>query len=1068
MRKFFTLFSLFFILKISFAQSVGGSVGGNTTVCSGTNSGIVTLSGHAGNVVRWQSSTNGGASWTNITNTTANCVYANLTNTTLYRAEVLLAPSPPNVSAYSTPAIITVDVASSGIISSSASVCTGSNAGTLSLSGTFTDVNGWESSIDGGNIWTPIANTTTIQNYSNLTTTTTYRASLANGTCPASNATAATITVSPLSVGGSIAGSDTVCSNANSGTLLLSGQTGNIIRWQYSEDGGASWTNITNTTSIHNFSNIEKTTNYRVVVQSGNCLIANSSPVTIVVHPASVGGNISSSTTVCSGMNNGTLVLSDHTGNIIRWESSTDGGTIWSPIINTTTNYTYNNLATTTSYRALVKSGICDSAYSSTVAITVTSASAGGTISGDDSVCSGSNSGTLTLSGYNGTIIRWQSSTDGGASWSTVSNTTPFLNYSNISACTNYRAVVQNSSCPTANSTEASITVAPMTESGIVSSDATVCSGINNGTLQLTGQTGSTLNWEKSIDNGTTWNVVSNASDTLSYFNLTTKTLFRANIQSGNCPNKKSSAAVITTTSPSIGGTVSGTDTVCSDSNSGTLILSGYTGNIIRWQYSTNGGISWSNISNTTSLENYSNISGTTNYRAVVQNGTCPSDNSSSATIVILPLSVGGSLSPATYSACSGTNSGNVSLSGQTGNVIGWEYSTDGGISWNAIADTSSSRNFQNLITTTKYRVIVQRGQCAAAYSAISTINVSPPSVGGNIIGTDTVCTGTNSGLLTLTGHTGSIQNWEYSINNGVTWSNISNSTVIQNYANLTTTTQYRAVVESGSCIAANSGSAIVMVTPISNGGTVLSNNFVCDSTTTGTLLLTGYTGSILNWEFSIDSGITWNTISNTSNSQTYSSITKETLYRVKVQSGNCPVDSSSEAIIFLAVPVVASYSATVNGATVVFTNTSTGNNSSNLWSFGDNTSSVIRSPAHTYTANGTYVVKLFITDSCGSDSATQSLNITGVGINEPAYDNPEVSVYPNPFAETAILRITNGRIANYEFKMYNIYGKEVSFDVIRNSSLFVIRRGGLASGIYFYKLQSSNEMIATGKIVIE
>jgi hypothetical protein len=327
--------------------------------------------------------------------------------------------------------------------------------------------------------------------------------------------------------------------------------------------------------------------------------------------------------------------------------------------------------------------------------------------------------------------------------------------------------------------------------------------------------------------------------------------------------------------------------------------------------------------------------------------------------------------------------------------------------------------------------------------------------------------------LLTLTGYTGSIQNWEYSVNNGVTWSSISNSSAIQNYSNLTTTTKYRAVVQSGTCPTANSGNAIIMVSPASVGGSVFSNNFVCDSTTTGILSLAGYTGSILYWESSVDNGITWSAIANTSNTQTYAGITKETMYSAMVQSGACTAAAAAAATISLAVPVVASYSSSVSGATVVFTNTSTGNIGSSFWNFGDNTISVVTNPAHTYTANGSYLVKLIVTDSCGSDTTIQSVNITGLGINETAYNNPDVSIFPNPFSETAILRITNGRITNYEFKMFTIYGNEVSVDIIRipiaiGTDAFVINRGSLAVGIYFYKLQSSGEVIATGKIVIQ
>ncbi len=1243
------------------AQSIGGAVNPSaTTVCSGTNSGLLTLSGHTGNIVRWQSSVNNGASWSNISNTTVSLVYSNLTQTTWYRCEVLLSPSPPNISAYSTPAVITVDAASSGMIASSTSVCSGSNSGSLSLSGTFTNVNAWESSADGGNTWTPISSTTTTLSYSDLTATTMYRASVTNGTCPAANATAATITVHPLSVGGIVSGSDTVCSNSNSGALLLSGNTGNVIRWQYSDDNGASWTNISNTSGIYNFSNIEQTTKYRAVVQSGNCLIENSSPAAITVDPASIGGIISTGATVCNGNNNGTLILSDYTGNIIRWESSSNGGNTWVPIANNSTNFTYNNLSSSTSYRVLVKSGLCDSAYSSAVTITVAAASVGGSISGSDTVCSSTNSGTLLLSGYTGNILRWQYSTNEGISWSAIANTTPYLYYANLSANTNYRAVVQNSTCPIINSAEAGITITPMSEGGIVSSDATVCSGINNGVLQLTNQIGTIQSWEKSTNNGSSWDVVANTGDTLSYFNLTSKTLFRTNVKNSDCPAKKSTTAVITTTAPSAGGSVSGSDTVCSDSNSGTLSLSGYNGNIIRWQYSDDEGINWSNISNTTSLynfsnistttiyravvqngscpimnsteeaitvvpateggivsadaavcsginngvlqlknhigtilnwekstdngsswnavantsdtlnyfnltsttfykatvqsgnctakksttavitttspsaggmvsgsdtvcsdsnsgtlllngysgdiilwqhstdggiswstisntspiQNYSNISASTQYRAIVQNGTCPSANSSSATIAVLPLSDGGTLSPVSYSACGGANSGSIHLYGENGTIIKWEYSTDGGSVWNTVSNTSGVQNFQNLSVTTIYRVNVQYGDCATAYSSLSAIHVSPPSVGGTIIGSDTVCTGSNSGLLALTGYTGSIHNWEHSINNGVTWSSIANTSCIQNYINLSSTIQYRAIVESGACPAANSDFATIVVSPLSDGGTLLSSKFICDSTTAGTLLLTGFTGSILNWESSVDSGNTWNEISNTSNIQIFAGITQTTMYRAEVKSGDCMSAYSSFAIISLTPHASASYSFTIappHPGTVVFHNTSTSNNGTCFWNFGDNTTSTAFNPAHTYTANGSYSVALIVTDSCGSDTIIQNVNITGVGVNELTYNNPEVRVYPNP--TSGIFNVQLSPFENLKMnsiEIYNVYGEKVyardaSEQPLANSasshlglSTLTVNFSEARGGIYFYVIKSLTGTICTGKIVKE
>ncbi|MBK9673653.1 MAG: hypothetical protein IPO70_15825 [Bacteroidetes bacterium] len=48
---------------------MGGSVTTSTSVCAGSNSGVLTLSGHTGTVQKWQSSTNGGSNWNDISNT---------------------------------------------------------------------------------------------------------------------------------------------------------------------------------------------------------------------------------------------------------------------------------------------------------------------------------------------------------------------------------------------------------------------------------------------------------------------------------------------------------------------------------------------------------------------------------------------------------------------------------------------------------------------------------------------------------------------------------------------------------------------------------------------------------------------------------------------------------------------------------------------------------------------------------------------------------------------------------------------------------------------------------------
>ncbi|NEW84215.1 MAG: hypothetical protein GZ094_17875, partial [Mariniphaga sp.] len=119
-------------------------------------------------------------------------------------------------------------------------------------------------------------------------------------------------------------------------------------------------------------------------------------------------------------------------------------------------------------------------------------------------------------------------------------------------------------------------------------------------------------------------------------------------------------------------------------------------------------------------------------------------------------------------------------------------------------------------------------------------VEIIPPSVGGIILGASDVCIGSNSGLLTLSGHTGKVVKWQSSVSPFSTWTDIVNTTSAYAFDALTQTTQFRAVVQSGSCPAANSASATITVDPVSTGGTVNGGTTICTGTTSGVLTLSG------------------------------------------------------------------------------------------------------------------------------------------------------------------------------------------------------------------------------------
>ncbi|MFL5751835.1 MAG: gliding motility-associated C-terminal domain-containing protein [Bacteroidia bacterium] len=878
------------------AASIGGTISGGGHACKNLNSGSLTLSGNTGSILNWEYSTDGGATYISISNTSNSQFYNNLSVNTVYRAKVQNASCP---TAFSTLDSIQMDpVTVPGSISGSTTVCISGNAGNLTSVGKTGTIVNWEFSTNGGGTWTAIANSLNTQPYTNVVVNTLYRAVVQSGVCAVANSSNGTITVSPVTVAGTIA-PDTLyaCAGVNNGTMTLSGKTGAISRWESSINGGASWSNIVNATVNQTYTNLAVSTIYRSLVKSGACPSKYSDTTHVIVSPVTVPGTLSSNATVCNAANAGTITLAGQTGNIVNWESSVNGGAVWTPIANTTTTENYNNLTTTTLYRASVQSNGCSSAYSDTVTISVDSTSVGGVTSAATTVCSGANAGSLNLAGQTGSVQRWEFSSDGGLTWSPIANITTSNNYTNLTGTTIYQAIVQEGVCPADTSTQVTISVDSTTLGGSVTLSDTVCAGNNNGTLNLSSQRGNIMSWEYSTDGGLTWLSIANATASQSFNNLNTTSMYRALVQNGVCPSSYSSFATITTDQPPVAGTLYGGATVCSGANAGTLTLVGSVGPINNWEFSTDGGATWNAIANTTAFENYTNLVTTTLYQSIVGNGACPNDTSSIATVSVDAVSVGG-LITVDDTVCAGANAGMLNLNGNTGNVVEWQFSVDNGTTWIALSNITTSQGYLNLSATTQYRSQIKNGVCPAAYSGLGTITVDQVPVAGTLSGGTTVCSGANAGAIALSGYSGNVIDWQTSTDGGATWTPLGSTATTQNYSNLTSTTSYLSIVGSGVCANDTSSITTINVDSVSVGGMVTVDDTVCAGANAGTVNLTGNTGSVIDWQYSTDGGVSWISLSNTTSSQGYANLVATTLYRTKVKYGVCPSDTSAAAKI--------------------------------------------------------------------------------------------------------------------------------------------------------------------------
>jgi len=91
-------------------------------------------------------------------------------------------------------------------------------------------------------------------------------------------------------------------------------------------------------------------------------------------------------------------------------------------------------------------------------------------------VCANNNSGTLSLSGHGGVIVRWESSTNAGASWTQIANTTNTLTYANLGQTTLYRVLIESGDC-SAYSATAVVSVIPLIIPTAVANPSLICIG---------------------------------------------------------------------------------------------------------------------------------------------------------------------------------------------------------------------------------------------------------------------------------------------------------------------------------------------------------------------------------------------------------------------------------------------------------------------------------------------------------------------------------------------------------------------------------------------------------------
>ncbi|MES2761593.1 MAG: hypothetical protein V4677_05280, partial [Bacteroidota bacterium] len=107
-------------------------------------------------------------------------------------------------------------------------------------------------------------------------------------------------------------------------------------------------------------------------------------------------------------------------------------------------------------------------------------------------------------------------------------------------------------------------------------------------------------------------------------------------------------------------------------------------------------------------------------------------------------------------------------------------------------------------------------------------LKTNAQSVGGTASGSQTYCDTLNSGFLSISGFTGNVTTWQYSINGGASWINNGNSFSTQSYFNLKQSTCYRAIVQNGAFPPDTSTIACITIYLPTVGGSITGGGSFC------------------------------------------------------------------------------------------------------------------------------------------------------------------------------------------------------------------------------------------------
>ncbi|SEG49482.1 PKD-like domain-containing protein, partial [Flavobacterium urumqiense] len=967
------------------------SVIGTTTLCIGatatyTSNGVV-LGGGTG---AWSSS--------NTSFATVNAATGLVTGISAGTANIIYTVTGCNGTPSSFQAITINEITIITSQPTSTTICVGSSVTTTVAANGANLTYQWQINTSGNNYANISGETNSALNFVSVTTLNAAKYKcIITGSCGTLTSNIITLTVNPVPTA-NISGTTVVCKDATVPNVTFTGSAGTApYTFTYNINGGS---NLTATTSSGSSITVPAQTatagtfiyNLKSVKDASStiCSQAQTGTATITVNPLPT-ATISGTIAVCKDATAPNITFTGAAGTapytFIYKINSGSNLTITTTGLNSSVTVTAPTGTAGSFIYNLVSikdatSSNCSQAQTGTATITVNPLPTA-SISGTTAVCKNAIPPNVTFTAAAGTApytFTYKINSGGTLTVTTTSGSSVTIPAPTTTAGTFIYTLVSvldasSTNCSQAQTGTVTIIVNPLPTAGI-SGTIAVCKNVTAPNVIFTGAAGTapyTFTYNINGGSNLTVTTISGSSVTVAAPTATAGTFIYNLVSvkdaiSSNCSQAQTGTAIITV-NPLPTASISGTTAVCKNAISPNVTFTGAAGTApYTFTYKINSG---GNLTVTTTSGSSVTVpaptttAGTFIYTLIsVQDSsttTCSQIQGGTATITINPLPTANI--SGTTTVCNNATVPNVTFTGAAGTApYTFTYNVNGGsnltvttISGSSVtvaAPTATAGTFiYNLVSVKDDSLTI----CSQAQTGTATITVNPTPNAVATPASQTICSETQLLNVALSGSVGSSTfNWTRNNTTNVTGIAISGSGDISGY--LTNNTPFDQTITftitpiSSGCTGTQI-TATVLIKAVPIEGVITFSNLSGGSSTatgcqlaSGTLYLSGNTGTVARWEKSITAGTSWSTIAGSGGitEYNYSGLTETTKYRVVLTNGlnTCPVvySASAEVIVIPNIkpsPVTATPSTICNGNSSVLFSVSGYATSQNLASGG-------------------------------------------------------------------------------------------------------------------------------------